>query len=57
MSTELSERGDHEKWKHPLVSGYYIELSGADGDDAKLYQEKQLRGFLQRIEQAVQAKN
>ena len=47
-----SEEGDHEKWRHPLTHGYYLELSGADGDDAKPYQEKQVRAFLRRIEQA-----
>ncbi len=51
---KASEEGDHEKWKHPLVSDYYIELAGADGDDAKPYQEKRLWGFLQRIQQAEQ---
>lgn len=46
------ETGDHETWKHPLVPDLYVELSGADGDDAKPYQEKRVRALLQRFEQA-----
>ncbi len=44
--------GDHEKWRHPLVPDLYVELSGNDGDDAKPYQEKQVRDFLRRIAEA-----
>ena len=51
---KASERGDHEKWKHPLVPDYYVELAGADGDDAKLYQEQQVRELLRRIQRAVE---
>lgn len=32
--------GSHEKWKHPLVKDFYVQLAGADGDDAKPYQDK-----------------
>lgn len=46
------EKGDHEKWRHPLVPDLYVELSGNDGDDAKPYQEKQVRNFLRRIAEA-----
>ncbi len=53
----VQEEGDHEKWKHELVPDLYVELSGADGDDAKPYQEKRLRAFLQRIEQARRAEH
>lgn len=49
----VHERGDHEKWKHPLVPDYYIELSGADGDDAHRYQESQVRELLRRIKLAT----
>ncbi len=34
-------KGSHTKWKHPLVPGA-VDLSGADGDDAHYYQEKQI---------------
>ena len=50
---KVSERGDHEKWKHPLVSDYYVELSGADGDDAQRYQENQVRELLRRVKLAT----
>ena len=49
----VQERGDHEKWKHPLVPDLYVELAGADGEDAKRYQENQVREFLQRIRSAT----
>lgn len=48
----VQERGDHEKWRHSLVPDYYVELAGADGDDAKRYQENQVREFLRRIKLA-----
>jgi hypothetical protein len=51
---KASEHGDHEKWKHPLVPDYYVELSGADGDDAKRYQEQHVREFLRRIQRAAE---
>lgn len=48
----MSEEGDHEKWKHPLVRDLFVELSGRDGADAKQYQEKQVRDLLKRIAEA-----
>lgn len=48
----MSEEGDHEKWKHPLVRDLYVELAGKDGADAKPYQEKQARDLLKRITEA-----
>jgi predicted RNA binding protein YcfA (HicA-like mRNA interferase family) len=35
-------KGSHRKFRHPKVAGALI-LSGQDGDDAKHYQEKQVR--------------
>ena len=32
-------KGSHTKWQHPHVERK-LTLSGADGDDAKRYQEK-----------------
>ncbi|MBF6589610.1 MAG: type II toxin-antitoxin system HicA family toxin [Ktedonobacterales bacterium] len=46
----IQERGDHEKWKHDSVPDLYVELAGNDGDDAKPYQEKQVRALLRRID-------
>ncbi|HEY7850523.1 MAG TPA: hypothetical protein VIC27_10695 [Ktedonobacterales bacterium] len=51
---KVHEKGDHEKWRHPLVPDYYVELSGADGDDAKRYQEQHVRELLRRIQRAVE---
>ena len=50
----VHERGDHEKWKHDLVPDLFVELAGSDGDDAKAYQERQVRALLRRIAQAKQ---
>jgi len=35
-------KGSHRKFRHPKFAGSLI-LSGHDGDDAKHYQEKQVR--------------
>jgi predicted RNA binding protein YcfA (HicA-like mRNA interferase family) len=35
------QKGSHRQFKHPDVSGV-ITLSGAEGDDAKSYQERQV---------------
>jgi len=48
--------GDHTKWKHDMVPGTLMELSGASGDDAKPYQERDLRLALVRIAAAERAK-
>ena len=38
-------KGPHRKFQHPKLSGSVI-LSGGDGDDAKDYQEKQVRSAI-----------
>jgi predicted RNA binding protein YcfA (HicA-like mRNA interferase family) len=35
-------KGSHRKFRHPRIPGSVI-LSGGDGDDARHYQEKQVR--------------
>jgi predicted RNA binding protein YcfA (HicA-like mRNA interferase family) len=35
-------KGSHRKFRHPRLSGAVI-LSGREGDDARHYQEKQVR--------------
>ena len=35
-------KGSHRKFRHPRLPGSVI-LSGADGEDARHYQEKQVR--------------
>ena len=41
-------RGSHRKIRHPDYPGCVI-ISGSNGDDAKPYQEKDLKTFIQRI--------
>jgi predicted RNA binding protein YcfA (HicA-like mRNA interferase family) len=38
-------KGSHRKFQHPKLFGSLI-LSGQDGDDAKRYQEKQVRSAI-----------
>ncbi len=40
---QTSQEGSHTKWIHSLVSTSTLILSGHDGDDAKPYQEKDVR--------------
>jgi hypothetical protein len=42
-------KGSHGKWTHPLLPGLTIVLSGQDGDDAKPYQELDLRKATERL--------
>lgn len=51
-AVQAAHEGSHTKWTHPLVAGMLIELSGHDGDDAKPYQERDLRVALKRIDDA-----
>lgn len=46
-------KGSHTQWFHPLLSGK-LTLSGKDGDDAKLYQEKDVNNALQRLKEIQQ---
>jgi predicted RNA binding protein YcfA (HicA-like mRNA interferase family) len=38
-------KGSHRKFRHPQVPGSVI-LSSGDGDDARYYQEKQVRNAI-----------
>jgi hypothetical protein len=42
-------KGSHRKIRHDAIPGCLI-LSGKDGDDAKRYQERDLRTFLEMID-------
>jgi len=53
-AAQVAQESSHTKWKHPLVPGMLMELAGADGDDAKQYQERDLREALRRIQEATQ---
>ena len=44
-------KGSHTKWSHPSLN-YKITLSGKDGNDAKRYQEKDVKDFLKDIKEA-----
>jgi hypothetical protein len=35
--------GSHAIWKHPLLPGISANLAGNDGDDARPYQEDEVR--------------
>jgi predicted RNA binding protein YcfA (HicA-like mRNA interferase family) len=43
-------KGSHRKFTHPNYPGA-VTLSGQDGDDAKKYQEKQVKRAIEEIEQ------
>jgi predicted RNA binding protein YcfA (HicA-like mRNA interferase family) len=39
-------KGSHTYWEHPLLPGERVTLAGADGDDARPYQERDVRAAL-----------
>lgn len=41
-------KGSHTNWTHPLYSGK-VTISGKDGNDAKPYQEKEIRQAIQEV--------
>ena len=43
-------KGSHTVWSHPLLPADEITLAGGDGDDAKPYQEKNVRTNLAKLE-------
>jgi predicted RNA binding protein YcfA (HicA-like mRNA interferase family) len=48
--SEHSGKGSHTKWLHSLYPGR-VTLSGKDGDDAKPYQEKEVKQAIKLIKQ------
>lgn len=42
-------KGSHTVWGHPFLPGESITLSGNDGDDARLYHVREVRGFLAKL--------
>jgi predicted RNA binding protein YcfA (HicA-like mRNA interferase family) len=42
-------KGSHTVWKHRALPGLEITLSGGDGDDAKLYQQKDVQNALRKL--------
>ncbi|MEH2116297.1 type II toxin-antitoxin system HicA family toxin [Nostoc sp.] len=47
--TEVPGKVSHTNWVHPLYDGK-IMLSGKDGADAKLYQEKEVKQAIKKLE-------
>jgi predicted RNA binding protein YcfA (HicA-like mRNA interferase family) len=43
-------KGSHRKFRHPKFGGAVI-LGGHDGDDARQYQEKQVRHAIREVQQ------
>ena len=44
-------KGDHTVWAHPLVPGH-VSIDGKDGDDAKPYDERNVRAALATLARA-----
>lgn len=44
-----SAKGSHTRWCHPLLPEDPITISGKDGDDAKLYIEKEVNEKLAKL--------
>ena len=47
--TSRSGKGSHTVWSHPLLP-YSLTLSGKDGADADLYQEKDVKNAIRDLE-------
>lgn len=46
---QLPGKGSHTNWIHPLYAGK-ITIAGKEGADAKPYQEKEILGAIQTVE-------
>ncbi|NES83453.1 MAG: type II toxin-antitoxin system HicA family toxin [Moorea sp. SIO1G6] len=46
---EIPGKGSHTNWIHPLYSGK-LTVSGKDGNDAKPYQEKNVKKAIDEVE-------
>lgn len=49
--TSRPGKGSHTIWSHPLLPGEPITVAGQDGDDAKLYLEKEVNQKLKKLEE------
>jgi predicted RNA binding protein YcfA (HicA-like mRNA interferase family) len=45
---KLPGKGSHTNWIHPLYSGK-VTISGKDGNDAKPYQEKEVKQAIEEV--------
>ena len=50
-------KGSHAVWAHPLVPHLQPTIAGHDGDDAKPYQEREVRKALAAAEAAKAAES
>lgn len=48
---KLRAKGSHERWTHPDFTIIKITIAGADGDDAKPYQEDEIAESLLRLQE------
>ncbi len=46
---QVPTKSSHTRWRHPLLRGETLTLSGGDGQDAKPYQEQDLRAILTKL--------
>jgi predicted RNA binding protein YcfA (HicA-like mRNA interferase family) len=46
-------KGSHEVWEHPDVPSVSVTLSGHDGDDARPYQERDVRRAIAFVRRAL----
>ncbi|NEP77452.1 MAG: type II toxin-antitoxin system HicA family toxin [Okeania sp. SIO3B3] len=44
-----SAKGSHTRWVHPLLPNEPITIAGRDGDDAKVYIEKEVNRKLKML--------
>jgi predicted RNA binding protein YcfA (HicA-like mRNA interferase family) len=48
-------KGSHTVWSHPLAREVQPTIAGQEGDDAKPYQEREVRAALAAVEAVTQA--
>jgi predicted RNA binding protein YcfA (HicA-like mRNA interferase family) len=44
-------KGSHTYWTHPALPNIHVTISGQDGQDAKLYQVKDVEKQLRRLKE------
>jgi predicted RNA binding protein YcfA (HicA-like mRNA interferase family) len=47
-------KGSHPVWQHAALPGLEVTLAGRDGDDAKPYQEKDVKNLLRPLKRREQ---
>ena len=47
-------KGSHTVWVHPALPRDELTISGEDGDDARPYQEKDVRKMLRKLNEVQQ---